>query len=178
MASSQPSLKSVDSPSEVPPRDSFTISVTARQGRGGDPILSSGQCTSPNLDITGWVTPVTLWVDGQRQATQELCLANNNERETSFSLRLSPGEHTVEVRIHQVGDAIPLFQTWEQNLESSTHDDVSVTVTTSEDARDPTQPSVVESLMGYIEGIAESLGASTTMLAAGAIGAIVLLGVI
>ncbi|ELZ22399.1 hypothetical protein C475_17843 [Halosimplex carlsbadense 2-9-1] len=178
MASSNPSIKAVDIPTEVPPRDTFQITVTARQGRGGDPIMSSGACPTKTGDPTGWVTPVTLWVDGERQGTEKLCLANDNEREAIFSLSLSPGEHTVEVRIHQVGDAIPLFQTWEQNIESSTYDDVRQTVTTDENARDPSRKTPAESLMGYVESIAKSLGASTTMLAAGAIGAIVLLGVL
>lgn len=178
MASSQPTLKSVDIPTEVPPRDTFTVSVTARQERGADPFLSSGGCPTKTGDPTGWVTPVTLWVDGERRATNKLCLANNNERETTFSLSLTPGEHTVEVRIHQVGDPVPIGKTWENLIEKTTYDDVSVTVSTDENARDPSRKTPAESLMGFVESIADALGASTTMLAAGAIGAIVLLGVL
>ena len=178
MASSNPSIQSVEIPSEVPPNDTFTVPVTVRQGKGGDPWLSSGACPTKGLDPTGWVTPVTLWVDGTRRATEELCLANNNSRDTQFSVSLSEGEHTVEVRVHQVGDAVPFGQTWEQNLQSTTYDDYDQTVTTSTDATDPTKPSTGESLLNYVRQLADALGTNTTMIAAGAIAAVVLLGVL
>jgi|GEM_PF-4075716 len=178
MASSNPSIKTAEIPDEVPPRDTFTIPVTARQGKGGDPWGSSGACLSKTGDPTAWVTPVTLWVDGERRATNELCLANDNSRDTSFSVSLSPGDHRIEVRVHQVGDAVPFGQTWEQHLSETTHDDVSKRVTTAKDATDPSRQSPTEGVLAYLETLASSLGTSTTMIAVGAIGAVVLLGVL
>lgn len=170
MASSNPVLRSVDMPQEVPPNNTFIIDVEAAQGDGPDPWLSSGSCTSPNLDVTAWVTPVTLWVDGERRGTKELCLANNNSRQTQFSLSLSAGSHDVEVRTHPVGDVHGWGETWEDNLDTY-NDDVRGTITTSSDAPDPSQPDSTDRVLMFLEDVADALGTSVNMVALGIVAA-------
>jgi hypothetical protein len=170
MASSNPVLNAVDMESEVPPNNTFVIDVEAAQGSGGDPWVSSGSCTSQNLDVTAWVTPVTLWVDGSRRGTQELCIANNNSKDTQFSLSLSEGSHDVEVRVHPVGDVHGWGETWEDNL-NEYGDDVRTTITTSEEAPDPSQPQGSDKLLRFLEDVADALGTSVNMVAVGIVAA-------
>lgn len=178
MANSNPSIQSVDVPEEVPPNDTFTVDVTVRQGDGPDPWLSTGGCTSRNLDVSAWTTPVSLWVDGALKDTRELCLANNNSRETTFSLSLSEGSHTVEVAVHQVGDVVPLGESWEDNLEATRHDDIRAQIVTSTEARDPSRPDAGEKVTRFFERIADSLGTTTTQVGLGIAIAVVILVVI
>lgn len=173
MASSNPRLNAVDMPAEVPPNNTFVIDVEAAQGSGGDPWVSSGSCTSQNLDVTAWVTPVTLWVDGSRVATQELCMANNNSKDTQFSLSLSEGSHDVEVRVHPVGDVHGFRETWEDNL-NEFGDDVRATITTSSEAPDPSQPQGSERYLRFLEEAANALGTSVKMVTVGLVAAVIL----
>lgn len=164
MASSNPFVQSVDLPNEVPPSDTFKIPVVVGQGDGPDPWLSSGGCTSQNLDITAWVTPVTLWVDGERVATRELCLANKNTKSTEFSLSIR-SDSRVAVKVHPVGDVHPIGQTWEDNL-GTVADDVSANISVSEDASDPSEDSST-GLLAWLDTAAKRIGTSVNMLAAG-----------
>ncbi|NLV08726.1 hypothetical protein GOC74_02080 [Halomicrobium mukohataei] len=178
MASSNPSIQSASIPSEVPPNDTFTVDVTVRQGEGPDPWGSTGGCTSSTLDPTGWVTPVSLWVDGDLVDTRKLCLANNNSKDTQFSLSLSAGSHTVEVAVHQVGDVIPAGQGWRDNLSATEYDDVRETVSTTEDAPDPSRPSTGDRITRLLDSLSDSLGASTTQIGFGIAIAVVVLVVL
>lgn len=178
MASSKPIIKRVSLPSEVPPSNTFTFEVSVRQESGPDPWGSSGQCTSKNGDITAWVTPITVWVDGSRRETQELCLANGNERSTQFSLSLTPGSHNVEVQVHQVGDNVPLGESWEDNLAGTVRDDVTATVETSTDARDPSRQTSTGKLLDFVNSVADALGTSVNMIAVGVVAAAILFLVI
>lgn len=164
MGSSNPYIQSVDAPNEVPPNNTYQIQLVIGQGDGPDPWLSSGGCTSRNLDITGWTTPVTLWINGEKADEDVLCLANKNTRNTSFSL--SHGEDAdVAVKVHPVGDVHPIGQTWRDNL-GTVADDVTFTVTVDDDADDPSDDSG-EGLLGFINTLAKRLGTSVNMLALG-----------
>jgi hypothetical protein len=164
VASSNPYLQAVDVPNEVPPNNTFRVSVVVGQGEGGDPWLSSGSCTSNNFDPTAWVTPVTLWVDGEMVDDKTLCIANKNTKNTEFNLSVS-SDANVTVKVHPVGDVHPIGQTWRDNLEDVA-DDVAVTVSVRDDAPDPSNDSGT-GLLGFINTLAKRLGTSVNMLALG-----------
>lgn len=168
MASSSPSLQSVDIPSAVPPNNTFQVDVTVRQESGPGPIgsFTTGGCLSKNLDVQGWVTPVTLWVDGERVGTKELCLAPGNGRDTTFSLSLSSGSHRVAVKVHPVGDVHSWGQSWKDNLDVVA-DDVVEHVSTSSDAPDPSRASTADRALMFLTDVADALGTSVNMVAVG-----------
>jgi len=174
MASSSPEIQAFEVPSEVPPNNTFTIDATVGQTDAPDPWLSSGGCTTSQLDVTGWLTPVTLWIDGQREATRELCMANNNSRDVSFSASLSSGTHTVELKVHPVGDVHSFGETWKDNLDVVA-DDVSQSVGTSSSAPDPSMPSSSDRLLMFLQDVADAIGTSVNMVA---VGIVVAVGVI
>jgi len=168
MAKSDPMLTSADIPRESQPGNTFTIPFEARQAAGGGPLgaFTSGGCVTKTLDVNGWVTPVTLWVDGQRRDTEELCLAPNNSRSGSFSVSLSEGTHTVSVRVHPVGGVHPIGQSWEDNLDVVA-DEMRATVDVSRDASDPSEDSEQGSLQKWLGTVAGQLGTSVNMVALG-----------
>jgi hypothetical protein len=156
MAFSNPTIQDVSIPSEVPPNNTFSVEVTVRQG-GPDPWASDGSCTSRNLDIAAWETPVRLKVDGETVAERELCLASGNERQTSLSASLSPGQHTVTVEVLAVGgNAYDL-----KDRQERVSDDARYNVSTSDDARDPSKPTVTDRLTRLVERVASALGTSS-----------------
>lgn len=173
MAKSNPMLKRVDIPTEAKPHNTFTIGITAHQGKGDSPLgsFTSGGCTTRNLGLNGWVTPVTLWVDGERVATQELCLENNNSRDTTMSISLSKGKHRVSVKVHPVGDIYGWNESWKDNLDNVA-DEVKQTVDVSREASDPSRASSSDRLLMFIEDIAGRIGTSVNMLALGAVAAV------
>lgn len=170
MASSNPYLQAVDIPSEVPPHNTFRISVVAGQGEGGDPWLSSGACASNNLDPTGWVTPVTVWVDGEMVDSKTLCIANKNTKSTQFSLSVS-SDARVAVKVHPVGDVHDGFagETWENNLDVVA-DDVVSQVSVSQNASDPSNDSGT-GLLAWLDTAAKRIGTSVNTLALGIVAA-------
>ena len=167
-AESDPVLVSADIPVEAQTYNTFTIPFTVKQAAGGGPLgnLSKGGCTSKNLDVNAWVTPVTLWVDGERRDTEELCLAPDNQRSSSFSLSLSEGDHTVSIKAHPVGDIHPVGETWEDNL-GTVGDQMQATVSVSRDARDPSEDSENTSVREWLRRIAAQLGTTVRMLVLG-----------
>lgn len=169
MASSSPTLESVDIPREVPPNNTFTVTASVRQG-GPSPLgsFSSGGCVSANLAVDAWVTPVTIWVDGSRVGTRELCMKPDNSKEVQFSVSLGSGNHTVEVKVHPVGDVHPFGQSWKDNL-TTVADDVRVSVSTSQDAPDPSRASTSDRLLSFLTDVADALGTSVNMVALGAV---------
>jgi hypothetical protein len=164
VASSNPYLQAVNIPGEVPPSNSFRVEVTVGQGEGGDPWLSSGGCTSNNLDPTGWVTPVTLWVDGEKVDEDVLCIANNNTKNTQFALSLA-ADSQVTVKVHPVGDVYSIGESWRDNLDEVA-DDVQQQVSVSQDASDPSNDSGT-GVLAFLDTAAKRLGTSVNMLAAG-----------
>lgn len=164
MASSNPYLQAVDVPGEVPPNNNFRIDVVVGQGEGGDPWMSSGGCTSNNLDPTAWVTPVTLWVDGEMVDSKTLCIANKNTKNTEFALSVS-SDSRVTVKVHPVGDVHQIGQTWRDNLEDVA-DDVVTQVVVSQQADDPSNDSG-EGLLAFLDTAAKRLGTSVNLLAVG-----------
>lgn len=176
MASSSPVLIAADLPSgEVPPNDRFTVEVEVRQESGPDPWLSSGACPQTNITGTGWVTPVSLWVNGEMKTFKKLCITPGAQKTVALTTSIPPGGGTLKVAAHQVGSVIPTGQTWKDNLESSIYDDMSSQVTTSTDAPDPSQPSSSDRVLMFINDIADAIGTSTNMVA---IGIVVVAGVV
>jgi hypothetical protein len=164
VARSNPYLQAVDVPDgPVPPNNTFRIDVIAGQGEGGDPWLSAGSCYSNNLDPTAWTTPVTLWVDGEMVDEKVLCMANNNTKNTQFSLSLSQ-DSQVTVKVHPVGDIHP-GETWSDNLDEVA-DDVVTNISVETGADDPSNDSG-EGLLAWLDTAAKRIGTSVNMLAIG-----------
>lgn len=179
MGQSDPMLVSADIPREAQPGNTFTIPFEARQAQGGGPLgsFAKGGCVTKTLDINGWTTPVTLWVDGERRDTNKMCLAPDNSRSGTFSVSLSEGEHRVAVKVHPVGDIHPIGQSWENNLDM-VGDEMQATVSVSRDASDPSERTEQGSLMQALNDIAAKLGTTVNVVAIGAVavlGAVLLL---
>jgi len=163
MAMSDPSLVSVDIPSEAPPNNTMQVDVTVQQG-GPDPWGSAGDCTSKNLDPTAWQTPVRLKVNGEVVDKRELCLASGNERSVSFSTSIgSTGQHRLAVDVLSVGGS-------EWNLKprkEEVNDEISSQISIAQDATDPSKSGPVESIKRVLGSLADELGATTTTLGLG-----------
>lgn len=163
MAMSEPTLPSVDIPDEAPPNNAFQVEITVKQS-GPDPVASDGNCTTRNLDIGGWQTPVNLYVDGEKVNSRELCLAPDNKRTFTLSASIAePGNHSIRVEVLAVGgNAYDL-----QPRKEQVNDDISGQIAISQDASDPSQPGPLDSLKRILGRLADELGATTTTLGAG-----------
>jgi len=172
MAESNPSVLSTDIPTQVPPRNQFQITATIQQD-GPDPYGSKGSCTSKNLDIAAWRTPVALLVDGEIVAERELCLAAGNSREVSLSTSLSSGTHDVRLVVYSMGGTSaynPL-----DPVEKKVSDDVTATIRTNEEARDPSRATTTESITAWLKQVFGAVGGRTQMIALGGVLAIAVL---
>lgn len=173
MANSDPSIQSAEIPPEAQPNNRFTFDVTVRQG-GPDPWASDGGCTTSTLDVTGWQTPVALFVDGEKVDENTMCLAPDNSKTTTLSTSLSEGQHDLRVVVYSMGgngyDLQPVQQ--EEN------DSVRQTVAVHSEASDPSRPTTSDAIMQYLSRIAEALGGTTQQVAAGMVLAVVLLVVL
>jgi hypothetical protein len=162
MAQSNPTIVSTDIPTQVPPRNQFQITATIRQA-GPDPVASHGSCTSKNLDIMAWRTPVELHVDGDKVAADELCLAAGSAREVSLSTSLSPGSHDVKLVVYSMGgNSYDL-----KGVQKSVSDDVTATIQTNENATDPSRPGALDSILRRVKQVLGGLGGRTQMIALG-----------
>jgi hypothetical protein len=162
-----PTIVSGDLPAEGRPSNSFTVSVTVKQDGDGNKI-GPGVCHSGlgDLDPRGWVTPVSLWVDGNVVESKTKCMNVGEEAEFSFTVPpLTTGRHDVSITTHPVGTH-GLTETWKQNKEDTT-DEIRQTITVSREARDPSTPSGSGKILQFLEGLANSLGTSVNMLALG-----------
>lgn len=160
---SKPTIVTADVPDEVPPNNTFQVSVTVEQG-GPDPWASNQSCVSKNLDVLAWNTPIRLLVDGKEVDTEELCLASGNTRETKLRASLSgEGNHQIKVEVFSVdGNAFDF-----KNNNGKVNDDVTYQVQVQKDASDPSKPGPLDSLKRILGSVADELGATTTTLGAG-----------
>jgi hypothetical protein len=154
MARSNPTIKSTDVPTVGPPGDRMAVPVTVRQG-GPDPVASDGSCTSRNLDILAWRTPVKLFVDGTETASTELCLAPGKSRQTTLSgsLPRATGPTDVRVVVYSVGGNAYDF---EPAVEEE-NDDVSTVVTVEAGARDTSRETMIDKLSAWVGTLAGNL---------------------
>lgn len=174
MASSSPTIVSVDFPNEVPPNNTFQVNVDVRQQDGGGPLgaFTSGGCVSQSLSVNAWVTPVTLWVDGEKvDQTTKCCAPGGNTKTASFSVSLSEGTHDVAVKVHPVGDVHSFGTSWKDHLDV-VDDDVQATISTSEEASDPSRQSGSSAIIQSIKDAADQLGVSMNMLLIGSVAAL------
>lgn len=155
MAESNPTLAFTDVPDEVPPGNRFDVTAEVRQG-GPDPWASDGSCTSRNLDVAAWKTPVKLRVDGEIVDEEELCLASGNSRETTLSGSVDAGKHEVAVEVYAVGGNAYDLKPMKEELNAETV----YTVTATEDAPDPSRPGPADTVMRYVQKVASALGVS------------------
>lgn len=163
MAMSDPSLVSVDIPGEAPPNNTMQVNATVRQG-GPDPWGSAGNCTSKNLDISAWQTPIRVRVDGEVVDERELCLASGNERSASFSVSIgSTGQHRITVEVLAVGGSAWNLKPRKEEVNDEISDQISV----AQDATDPSKSGPLESLKRMLGSVADELGATTTTLGLG-----------
>lgn len=173
MAFSNPSITSAAIPTEAQPNNRFTFEVTVRQD-GPDPWASDGSCTSANLDIAAWKTPIRLMVDGEQVDETELCLASGNTKTGRLSASLSEGQHELNVVVDSVGgNAYDL-----KPMQTEVNDDVSQTVSVSQDASDPSRPSSTDKITRWFQRLADALGGTTQQIAFGMVLAAVVLVVL
>jgi len=162
MASSDPTLVRAGIPPEAQPNNTFPVEIEVEQG-GGDPWASEGGCTTPNLDVTGWETPIELVVDGEVVDSKRICLAADNRRTVTMNASLSSGNHTVSAKVYKVGgnayDLKPMIE--------EVNDEITRNVSTSTDARDPSEPTSGDKLINFLDRIAQSLGTSVNVVAVG-----------
>jgi len=171
MTMSNPTLSSVNVPGSAPPNNRFSVDVTVQQG-GPDPWGSKGSCTSENLAVEAWRTPVAVMVDGETVAEEELCLKSGNSKSTSLSLSVPEGQHSIKVVVYAVGGASaynPL-----EPMEKEVNDDVTSTIEATADAPDPSRQTPGESVTAWIRSLADSLGGSSQKVALGMLVAVAL----
>jgi len=173
MAFSNPSIQSASIPTEAQPNNRFTFEVAVRQD-GPDPWASDGSCTSANLDITAWKTPIRLLVDGEQVDETELCLASGNTKTGTLSASLPDGQHELTVVVDSVGgNAYDL-----KGMQTEVNDDISQTVSVSQDASDPSRPSSTDKITRWFEQLADALGGTTQQIAFGMVLAAIVLVVL
>lgn len=173
MANSNPSILSAGIPTEAQPNNRFTFSVRVKQD-GPDPWASDGSCTTSNLDVAGWRTPVVLYVNGEEADTDELCLKSGTTGEATLSTSLPAGEHSLKVAVDSMGgNAYDL-----QPVVREENDSVRGTVRVSADASDPSRPTTTDRLTQFVERIASALGGTTQQVAAGFALAVIVLVVV
>ena len=173
MAFSNPSIQSASIPTEAQPNNRFTFDVTVRQD-GPDPWASDGSCTSANLDIAAWKTPIRLLVDGEQVDETELCLASGNSKTGTLSASLPEGQHELRVVVDSVGgNAYDL-----KGVQTEVNDDVSQMVSVSRDASDPSRPSSTDKVTQWLKQLADALGGTTQQIAFGMALAVALLVVL
>jgi hypothetical protein len=164
MARSEPTLRTVAVPDEARPNNTFQVEIEVRQD-GPNAFGSDGHCTSRNIDLFAWTTPVEVFVDGERVDRTELCLAPGNTRTTSIPLTLDAGDHRVKVRVMSVGGSAYDFEQGGERVA----DVRTATIAVSSEARDPSEPTTGDKFRRWLESIAERLGASTTQIGLGAL---------
>jgi hypothetical protein len=173
MARSDPSLVDARIPTEAQPDNRFTFTATVRQG-GPDPWGSDNSCVTQRLDVTGWQTPVKLFVDGEEVDSTELCLAPDNTKDASLGTSLSPGTHELKVAVYEVGG-----NAYDLSDDPMTENDAQTqTVTVEEGARDPSEPTATDRVTEFLASIAEALGGTTQQVAFGMVLAAVLILVV
>jgi hypothetical protein len=165
---SDPVIDSINVPSEARPGRAFTVEATIGN-RQAITAPQDGTCQSGIFYTNvAWRNPVRIKVDGQTRHKAEVCTdgtAPNLLKTVTTQLQLSAGTHEVTAEVLKVPDM-------------TVHDRSTRTVSVSEDASNPSTPSTGDQIMGYVEAVADALGGSVTMVAAGAILGIVVLGVI
>jgi hypothetical protein len=173
MAESNPQILDATIPGEAQPNNTFPVEVRVRQG-GPDPWGSDGACTSQNLDVAAWRTPIELVVDGDVVDERELCLASGNTKSATLTVSLEEGTHQVTVRVYSLqGTAYDL-----RDPVRRISDEFRSEVEIADDARDPSRPSAQDRIGRFLERIASALGGTTTQVAAGAALALVALLVV
>lgn len=159
MAQSKPFIKDANIPSESKPRQTFPISVTIEH-QGPDPWFSDGDCQPTATTLTGWKTPIKVYINGKVVKETTECIPNNNSKTVKLPISLpSAGSHRVKVEVYSIGGNAYL-----PGVKKEVNDDITQTIEASQDAPDPSNSSGV---MDFLNDIAAKLGTSANMVALG-----------
>jgi hypothetical protein len=152
---SNPTIQRATIPDEAPPNNTFSVEVVVRQDTTSDPWgQGASACTSNNLDILAWRTPVRVKVDGETVDEQRLCIGSGAEKTANLSLSVPQGQHTVRVEAVKIEDNAYDFT----GPDRSVNDDLARTVVATTDAPDPSREGAGETVERYIQQFADALG--------------------
>lgn len=160
---SKPYLENAQIPDEARPNDGFQVSVDVGNR---STILSpqDGTCQSGILGVNvAWQNPVRVTVDGEVVEETMKCLDGSSGTKTfTTRLNLDAGEHTVGFQAIKVPGG-------------TVRDTVENTVTVTENAPNPDEPTASENLTAWLRQAADALGGTTQQVAFGAALAVALL---